>query len=138
MSLAGDMRLYVVITPMAVIASRTTPRRCRYVSTNNPAKGYKTLAIRLDDDVHAQLQVIARLQETSIAAEIAAAIDAHLQAKRSDAALSSRAAAVLEDIEAESHQRQDAIANLFSEKPRATSTKAPRARGGRKAGEPEQ
>jgi predicted transcriptional regulator len=137
-NLVGDMRLYVVITPMAVIASRTTPRRCRYVSTTNPAKGYKTLAIRLDDDVHAQLQVIARLQETSIAAEIAAAIDAHLHAKRSDPALSSRAAGVLESIEAESRQRQEAIASLFSEKPGATNTKAPRTRGGRKAGEPEQ
>jgi predicted transcriptional regulator len=108
------------------------------MSTKDPAKGYKTLAIRLDDDVHAQLQVIARLQDTSIAAEIGQAIDAHLQTKRSDPELSSRAASVLEDIEAESRQRQDAIANLFSEKPSATSTKAPRTRGGRKAGEPEQ
>jgi plasmid stability protein len=122
---------------MAVIASRTTPRR-KYVSTKDPAKGYKTLAIRLDDDVHAQLQVIARLQDSSIAAEIAAAIDAHLQTKRSDPELSSRAASVLEDIEAESRQRQEAIANLFSETPSATGTKASRTRGGRKAGEPEQ
>lgn len=108
------------------------------MSTNNPARGYKTLAIRLDDDVHAQLQVIARLRESSIAAEIAEAIDAHLQTKRSDPELSSRAAGVLESIEAESRQRQDAIASLFSEKPGATSTKAPRTRGGRKAGDPEQ
>ena len=71
------------------------------MSTTDKAKDYKTLAIRLNDDVHAQLQVIARLQETSIAAEIAQAIDAHLDAKRSDKELGSRAAAVLESIEAE-------------------------------------
>jgi predicted transcriptional regulator len=108
------------------------------MSTKDPAKGYKTLAIRLDDDVHAQLQVIARLQDSSIAAEIAQAIDAHLQTKRSDPQLSSRAASVLEDIEAESRQRQEAIASLFSETPGATSTKTTRTRGGRKAGDTEQ
>src|SRR4051812_30437759 len=109
------------------------------MSTKHEAKGYKTLAIRLDDDVHAQLQVIARLQETSIAAEIAEAIDTHLQTKRSDPKLSSRAASILEDIEAESRQRQDAIASLFSDKPGATGTKAPRTgKGGRKAGDTEQ
>jgi predicted transcriptional regulator len=109
------------------------------MSTKDPTRGYKTLAIRLDDDVHAQLQVIARLQDTSIAAEIGQAIDAHLQTKRTDPELSSRAASVLEDIEAESRQRQDAIASLFSDKPGATSTKAPRTtRGGRKAGDSDQ
>ncbi len=97
------------------------------MSTTDKAKGYKTLAIRLDDDVHAQLQVIARLQETSIAAEIQQAIAGHLEAKRSDKELGSRAAAVLESIEAESKQRQDAIANLFADKPSdATASKAAR------------
>ncbi len=95
-------------------------------------KGFKTLAIRLDDDVHAQIQVIARLQDSSIAAEIQQAIAAHLEAKRSDKELGSRAASVLESIEAEAKQRQDAIASLFAEKPddadapKATRPKSPR------------
>ena len=101
------------------------------MSTNDKGKGYKTLAIRLDDDVHAQLQVIARLRETSIAAEIQQAIEAHLQTKRSDPELSSRAASVLESIENEAKQRQAAIANLFSGSD-APSTKSPRS--GRKTG----
>src|SRR4051794_29687395 len=94
------------------------------MSTTDKAKDYKTLAIRLNDDVHAQLQVIARLQETSIAAEIQQAIDAHLEAKRSDKELGSRAAAVLESIEAEAKQRQNAIASLFAEQPTDTTSKA--------------
>ena len=94
------------------------------MSTTDKAKDYKTLAIRLNDDVHAQLQVIARLQETSIAAEIQQAIDAHLDAKRSDKELGSRAAAVLESIEAEAKQRQNAIASLFAEQPTDTTSKA--------------
>jgi len=45
----------------------------------------KTLAIRLEDDVHAQLQVIAKLQESSIADEIRQAIEAHLEASAATA-----------------------------------------------------
>ena len=52
------------------------------MSTNDKGRGYKTLAIRLDDDVHAQLQVIARLRENSIAAKIQQAIEAHLKPPR--------------------------------------------------------
>ena len=97
------------------------------MSTPEKAKGYKTMAIRLDDDVHAQLSVIAKLQETSIAAEIGQAIEAHLQAKRSDKELGSRAAAVLESIEAEAKQRQAAIASLFADQPTdAAASKASR------------
>ena len=97
------------------------------MSTSEKAKGYKTMAIRLDDDVHAQLSVIAKLQETSIAAEIGQAIETHLQAKRSDKELGSRAAAVLESIEAEAKQRQAAIASLFADQPTdATASKATR------------
>ena len=100
------------------------------MSDTEMAKGYKTLAIRLDDDTHAQLQVIAKLQETSIAAEIQQAIAAYLEAKRSDKQLSGRAAAVLESIEAEAKQRQAAIASLFADKPDDTS-KGSRARSTR-------
>ena len=98
------------------------------MSTKDNGKGYKTLAIRLDDDVHAQLQVIARLQESSIAAEIQQAITAHLETKRTDPELSARAASVLEDIEHEANVRQQAIADLFSGSPGASSTKATRAK----------
>ena len=93
------------------------------MSTKDTGKGYKTLAIRLDDDVHAQLQVIARLQETSIAAEIQQAIEAHLDSKRSDPELSQRAQAVLGDIEREAEARQKAIAELFTASP-AKATRA--------------
>ncbi len=87
-------------------------------------KGYKTLAIRLDDDVHAQLQPVARLRDTSIAAEIAQAIDVHLEATKSDPELSERAQAVFDEIEREADARQKAISELFTNPP----TKATRAK----------
>jgi predicted transcriptional regulator len=54
----------------------------------------KTLAIRLDDDLHAQLSVIAQLGGTSITDEIRQAIEAHVTAKRTDPELTDRAEAV--------------------------------------------
>ena len=91
------------------------------MSTEEKARDYKTLAIRLDNDVHAQLQVIARLLDSSIADEIRQAIDAHLQAKRKDPELGKRASEVRESIEHEAKLRQDAIATLFTEDKPATS-----------------
>jgi hypothetical protein len=105
------------------------------MASDDKAKGYKTLAIRLDDDVHAQLQLIARLQESTIADEIRHAIDAHLVATRSDPKLSDRAASVLESIEHEAKLRQQAIASLFSDQPEAASAKGRSARGSRKSDE---
>lgn len=73
----------------------------------------KTLGIRLEDDVHAQLSVLAQLAETSITDEIRQAIEEHLEAKRSDPELTQRAQAVRDEIEREAQTRRAAIATLF-------------------------
>ncbi len=73
----------------------------------------KTLAIRLDDDQHAQLSVLAQLRGSSITDEIRSALDQHLVASQHDPDLSTRAQAVLEDIERDARARQAAIATLF-------------------------
>lgn len=99
------------------------------MSAEEKTRDYKTLAIRLDNDVHAQLQVIARLLDSSIADEIRQAIDSHLQAKRKDPELSKRASEVRESIEHEAKLRQDAIATLFTEPTGAASTTPSRSRG---------
>jgi len=78
----------------------------------------KTMAIRLDDDLHAQLQVLAQLSDTSITEVIRSAIDAHLQAKRHDPALVAQADSVLADIDAAAASRRDAIATLFAPEPK--------------------
>lgn len=73
----------------------------------------KTLAIRLEDDQHAQLSVLAQLAGNTITDEIRGALEAHIQAKRSDPALTVKAQDVLDDIERQAQARQAAIANLF-------------------------
>lgn len=73
----------------------------------------KTLAIRLDDDLHAQLSVLAQLCETSLTDEIRQALEAHIQAKRANPDLTERAKLVADEIESEAKARQAAIATLF-------------------------
>lgn len=73
----------------------------------------KTLAIRLDDELHAQLSVLAQLSGTSLTDEIRQALEAHLEAKRANPELSERAKAVSEEIEHEAQARQAAITTLF-------------------------
>jgi antitoxin component of RelBE/YafQ-DinJ toxin-antitoxin module len=73
----------------------------------------KTLAIRLDDDLHAQLSVIAQLGELTITDAIRQAIEQWIETKKSQPELTSRAQSVLDDIERDAAQRRSAIATLF-------------------------
>ena len=73
----------------------------------------KTLAIRLDDELHAQLSVLAQLRESTITDEIRLALDAHLLSCKASPELGGRAQAVLDEIERDSQARQAAIATLF-------------------------
>ncbi|MDQ1744013.1 MAG: hypothetical protein QOE23_2352 [Pseudonocardiales bacterium] len=80
-------------------------------STGKP--GVKTLAIRLEPDLHAQLSVIAQLRGHTITDEIKAALEAHVKAAKTMPELASRAQAIIDDIEREATARQEAIATLF-------------------------
>jgi predicted transcriptional regulator len=84
----------------------------------------KTLAIRLDDDLHAQLSVLAQLSDSSITDEIRQAIEAHLEAKRANPELTNRAQAVLDEIEREAEGRKAAIATLFGDTEQTGAGKA--------------
>jgi predicted DNA-binding protein len=80
-------------------------------STGKP--GVKTLAIRLEPDLHAQLSLIAQLRGATITDEIKAALEAHIKAAKTLPELSGRADAVLADIERDATARRAAIATLF-------------------------
>ena len=79
----------------------------------------KTLAIRLEEDQHAQLSVIAQLEELTVTDAIRQAIEQWVEARRDSPALKQRAQAVLEDIEQEAASRRGAIAALLGDKPAA-------------------
>ncbi len=98
----------------------------------------KTLAIRLDDEQHAQLGMIAKLEELSVSDAIRIAIDSWIEQKRANPELVKRAEAVLADIDREAATRRGAIAALLSsegttepeEKPTGTTRGRSRAKGG--------
>jgi predicted DNA-binding protein len=102
--------------------------------------GVKTLAIRLEPDLHAQLSLIAQLRGATITDEIKAALEAHIKAAKTLPELSGRAEAVLADIERDATARRAAIATLFGTtepEPAATAAAAAAAAAEASTGDPE-
>ena len=73
----------------------------------------KSLAIRLEEDTHAQLTMIAQLEELTISEAIRQAIESFIETKRSNPQLAGRAEAVLAEIESDAAKRREAIVTLF-------------------------
>ncbi len=103
-------------------------------STNG--RSVKTLAIRLEPDLHAQLSLIAQLRSSTITDEIRTAIEAHIVIAKTAPELAAQADNVLEDIEREAVARREAIATLFGTDQPATepTTTSSTARSRRKPG----
>ncbi|MGZ6609004.1 MAG: DNA-binding protein [Solirubrobacteraceae bacterium] len=74
----------------------------------------KTMAIRLEDDLHAQLAILAQLSGGSIAELIRSSIEHYVETKRQDPALAAQADSVLAEIDSEARSRREAIATLFA------------------------
>ncbi len=82
--------------------------------TGTSGKGsVKTLAIRLEPDLHAQLSLIAQLRASTITDEIRTAIEAHIAVAKTAPELAAQSQSVLEDIEREAVARRAAISTLF-------------------------
>lgn len=75
----------------------------------------KTLAIRLEDDQHARLTILAKLSGVSVTDAIRTAIDTHLAKLAADKDISAKAETVLADIEREASEQRAAIAKLFGD-----------------------
>ena len=80
---------------------------------NGEARQYKTLGIRVDNELHAKLSFISQLRENSLQGEIVQAIRDRVEAAQQDEELIEKAAAVREQIEREARARQEAIAGMF-------------------------
>jgi hypothetical protein len=100
----------------------------------------KTMAIRLEEDQHAQLTMIAQLEELTVTDAIRQAIDQWVEARRSNPQLQQRAEAVLAEIERDASTRRGAIAALLGNETPGTSGsgtpggqasgRSPKAKGG--------
>ena len=84
----------------------------------------KTLAIRLEPALHAQLSLIAQLRGTTITDEIRQALESHTAAVKNAPELAARADSVLEEIEREALARRQAIATMFGDASAAAEPEA--------------
>jgi predicted DNA-binding protein len=103
--------------------------------------GVKTLAIRLPDELHAQLVLIASLDGQSLTDTIRQAISELIERKRDDGDLAAQAAKVLEEMEHEAQARRQALQALLGPSAQQTGQQTPAdepspARGRARRGEP--
>lgn len=77
----------------------------------------RTLAVRITDDLRAQLDVIAQLNDRSVTEEIRIALEAWVVTSRSDPKVLARAETVRAEIEREAKTKQSAIEAIFGGEP---------------------
>ncbi|GAA3734794.1 hypothetical protein GCM10022239_08660 [Leifsonia bigeumensis] len=105
-------------------------------STRATNAGYgqiKTLAVRLSEDVRAQLDVIAQLNDRTVTDEIRLAIEAWIEKTKSDPSVLQRAQFVRDEIEREAATKRGAIEAIFNKptgKPKTSSSSSPDAEKG--------
>ncbi|OLR89545.1 ribbon-helix-helix domain-containing protein [Actinokineospora bangkokensis] len=75
--------------------------------------GVKPLAVRLSDDMRAQLDVLAQVGGHSTTEEIRLALVAWIEQRKTDPTVLAKAAALRAEIEAEAQKRERAIAAIF-------------------------
>jgi predicted transcriptional regulator len=73
----------------------------------------RTLAVRITDDLRAQLDVIAQLNDRSVTEEIRVALEDWIDRSKSDPKVLARAETVRADIEREAQTKRNAISSIF-------------------------
>lgn len=96
----------------------------------------KTMAIRLTDEISAQLTLVAQLEATSVAELIRQAIDQLLADKRDHGDLAAKAEAALAEIDQEAQARRDAIQALLGPAAAPAEQPQPKTGRGRKSAQP--
>jgi hypothetical protein len=80
----------------------------------------KTMAIRAEDELHAQFVILAQLDGIPLTEELLRALTTYVASRRSEPGFADKARAVLEEIDKEAAARRGAIQALFTEGPTAT------------------
>ena len=94
----------------------------------------KTLAIRLEDELHTRLGMLSKLAGTSVTDTIRVAIEKHLDTLAADPAITAKAEELRAAIEQEAAQQQEALAALLGTASKtAAKTTTSTTRGSRSA-----
>jgi hypothetical protein len=102
------------------------PARAEHVEQH-----FKTIAVRVREDVHAQLSFITQLTGNSLSDEIRRAIEGRIASAQDDPALIARAQQAREQIEREAAARTAAIAGFMGEKATTAAADSPAQRSQR-------
>jgi len=91
-----------------------------YAGSSSPMR---TLAVRITDDLRAQLDLIAQLNDRSVTEEIRLSLEDWIERSKSDPKVLKRAETVRAEIEREAATKRGAIEAIFSteKKPKAPS-----------------
>lgn len=98
------------------MATAMAPRWGKHPQRGVVQEVMKTLAIRLEDEQHARLSILAKLSDQSVTDVIRTAIDERLVHLASDPDVSARAETLTAQIEQEAAEQRAAIADLFGTK----------------------
>ncbi len=82
----------------------------------------RTLAVRITDDLRAQLDVIAQLNDRSVTEEIRLSLEDWIERSKSDPHVLKRAETVRADIEREAQTKRNAIEAIFAKEPTKKAT----------------
>lgn len=91
----------------------------------NPTAGsgqLRTLAVRITEDLRAQLDIVAQLTSRSATEEIRLALEHWIEKTKSDPAILKKAEVVRAEIERDAQTRRNAIAAIFGGEGNASST----------------
>jgi hypothetical protein len=89
----------------------------------------RTLAIKLEDEEHALLGMIAKLEGLTLTDALRQAIGQWIDERRNNPELQARAAAVMADIDREAATRKGAIASLMGKEGTTGHVTSPKSRG---------
>ncbi len=79
----------------------------------NKAGGHKTLAVKLPNALHSQLELIVRVDGSTMGAALLAAAEFYVEAKRSAPDFAAKAQAIIAEAEAEAAAAREAVEALL-------------------------
>lgn len=94
-----------------------------------PGSTVRPLSVRMTDDLRAQLEIIAQLNNRSVTEETRVGLEHWIEKSKSDPKVLERAEIVREEIEREAATKRGAIESIFDQAPgkgsRSTTSQAP-------------
>ena len=95
-------------------------------SSHDHGTQVRPLSVRMTDDVRAQLDIIAQLNNRSVTEEVREAIEAWIERSKTDPKVLQRAATVKAEIERDAATKRGAIAAIFDQTEKTPAASAPK------------